>query len=290
MTNNRKRERLYFDEPINFIENIPTKYDLHWHHYNEIIICPSQCVIGAPPTVCIDQTIYQLQPGDVLLIWSSEMHSVESNPDNALLGIQFAPSLLSDLPEFASFSHLFRSYHLLRQNDEQMVEIAEYIQYKFQQIAEIRSEKGSFYGVEMLINLYELFMHFGNHLQKILLPKDISNLQGNTKTMDKINAACRYISENCDKDLTLDSVAESIGFSSCYFSRIFKQTIQRNFVEYLTLQRLKRAQSLLADSDNPITSIAMESGFKSISTFNRVFQKYKGCSPSEFKKHYQQHE
>ena len=37
-----------------------------------------------------------------------------------------------------------------------------------------------------------------------------------------------------------------------------------------------------------ITSIAMESGFKSISTFNRVFQTYKGCSPSEFKKHYLQ--
>ena len=110
--------------------------------------------------------------------------------------------------------------------------------------------------------------------------------RGQFKTMDKINAACRYISENCDKDLTLDSVAESVGFSSCYFSRIFKQTIQRNFVEYLTLQRLKRAQSLLADSDNPITSIAMESGFKSISTFNRVFKSTKKCTPTEFKNMY----
>ena len=288
MTNNRKHERLYFNEPINVIENLPTKYDLHWHHYNEIIICPSHRVIKTPPAVRIDQTVYQLQPGDVLLIWSSEMHSVESNQDNSLLGIQFAPSLLSDLPEFASFSHLFRSYHLIHQNDEYMGEVAEFIQFKLLQIAEIHSGRDSFYGVEMLISLYELFMHFGNHLQKVLLPKDISDLQGNTKTMDKINAACRYISENCDKDLTLDSVAETVGFSSCYFSRIFKQTIQRNFVEYLTLQRLKRAQSLLADSDNPITSIAMESGFKSISTFNRVFQKYKGCSPSEFKKHYLQ--
>lgn len=279
---------MYFNEPINVIENIPTKYDLHWHHYNEIIICPSHCSFKTAPTVCIDQTFYHLQPGDVLLIWSSEMHSVESNPEDTLFGIQFAPSLLSDLPEFASFSHLFRSYHLIHQNDEQMGEVAEFIQYKLLQIAEIHRNKGSFYGVETLISLYELFMHFGNHLQKILLPKDISELQGNTKTMDKINAACRYISENCDKDLTLDSVAESVGFSSCYFSRIFKQTIQRNFVEYLTLQRLKRAQSLLADSDSPITSIAMESGFKSISTFNRVFQKYKGCSPTEFKKHYMQ--
>lgn len=288
MTNNKKHERLYFSEPINLIPNVPTKYDLHWHHFNEILICPPNVIVQNPPIICIDQTTYEMHPGDVMLIWSSEMHSVESNNENALLGIQFSPSLLSDLPEFASFSHLFRSYHLLTQTDEQMGVLTEFIQLKMQQIAKIHSEKAAFYGVKSLIALYEMFMYFGNHLQKILLPKDISDRQGNTKTIDKINLACRYISENCDKELTLDNVADKVGFSSCYFSRVFKQTIQRNFVEYLTIQRLKRAQSLLADSDDPITSIAMESGFKSISTFNRVFQKYKGCSPSEFKKHYLQ--
>lgn len=288
MTNNKKHERLFFSAPVNVIHHIPAKYELHWHHFNEIIVCPMDSQVKVPASICIDQITYQLKPGDILFIWSSEMHSVESNNDDSLFGIQFSPSLLSELPEFASYSHLFRSYHLLQLEDEQMGELTEFIHFKLQQICEIDNQKAPFYGVEALIGLYELFMHFGNHLQKVLLPKDISDRQGNAKTIDKINTACRYISENCDRELTLDSVADTIGFSSCYFSRVFKQTTQRNFVEYLTLQRLKRAQSLLADSDSPITSIAMESGFKSISTFNRVFQKYKGCSPSEFKKHYLQ--
>lgn len=288
MSRKKKYECIITAEPVNVVEKVPQKFDLHWHHYNEILVYPTNSCAKRNPLILVDQIQYEMKPGDILMIWSSEMHAVESNSDSVLMGIQFPPSVLTDLPEFASFSHLFRSYHLISAEDPQMVTLADYIQMKMQQIVEINKQRRHFYGVESLICLYELFMQFGAHLQGTLLPQDITDRQGNTKTIDKINAACRYISENCDKDLTLDSVAEMVGFSSCYFSRIFKQTIQRNFVEYLTLQRLKRAQTLMSDSDNPITSIAMESGFKSISTFNRVFQRYKGCSPSEFKKHYLQ--
>ena len=288
MTNNKKYERILISDPINIIQRVPGEYGLHWHHFNEILIFPLNSHAKVPAVITIDQTTYQLTPGDILFVWSSEMHAVESNSEGQLIGLQFSPSLLTDLPEFASFSHLFRSYHLISIKDDRMGSLAEYIHLKAQQIVEISNQRKAFYGVESLICVYELFMQFGNHLQEILLPQDLSDMQGNSKTMDKINQACRYIAVNCDKDLTLESVASMAGFSPCYFSRVFKQTIQRNFVEYLTLQRLKRAQTLLADSDSPITSIAMESGFKSISTFNRVFQKYKGCSPSEFKKHYLQ--
>ncbi|MBQ1848943.1 MAG: helix-turn-helix transcriptional regulator [Lachnospiraceae bacterium] len=288
MTNNKKPEHIYFPQPINVIPSVPTKYELHWHHFTELIFYPMNSHSTSVPKIIVDQVVYELHPGDTLLIWSSEMHSVESNGDNALLGIQFPSSLLTDLPEFASYSHLFRNYHLIRRDDGEMEFLAEYMHEKLHQIVSVRNAEAPFHGVEELICVYELFMQFGIFLQNSILPKDVAARQGNTRTIDKINAACRFIAENCDKDLTLDSIADQVGFSSCYFSRVFKQTIQCNFVEYLTLQRLKRAQNLLADTDDAITTIAMESGFKSISTFNRVFQKYKGCSPSEFKRHYLQ--
>lgn len=288
MTNSKKPERLLFPQPINVIFDVPSKYDLHWHHFTEMLFFPANAKARSNPRVIVDQTTYELTPGDTLLIWSSEMHAVESNEDNVLVGIQFASSLMTDLPEFASHSHLFRNYHLIRHEDPETEYLAQYMHAKLEQICSLRVSQSLFHGVEELICVYELFMQFGIHLQKILLPGDFSIQKGNNRTIDKINMACRYIAENCDKDLTLDSIAEQVGFSSCYFSRVFKQTIQCNFVEYLTMQRLKRAQSLLADTDSAITTIAMESGFKSISTFNRVFQRYKGCSPSEFKKHYLQ--
>ena len=288
MTSNKKQERFYFPQPVNVIPVVPTKYDLHWHHFTEMIFYPIDASAAVNPRIVIDQTVYEMKPGDTLLIWSSEMHAVESNGENVLIGIQFASSLLTDLPEFASCSHLFRNYHLIRHDDPDMEYLTEYMHAKLQQIVDVRQSGSPFHGVEELICVYELFMQFGIQLQSALLKKDDAVRHGINRTFDKINAACRYIAENCDKDLTLSGIADHIGFSSCYFSRVFKQTLQCNFVEYLTLQRLKRAQNLLADTDSAITTIAMESGFKSISTFNRVFQKYKGCSPSEFKKHYLQ--
>lgn len=286
MSNNKQYENLYFPNPVNLIMNVPVKYDLHWHKFTEILIYPQDAASRENPRILIDQNEYQMHPGDILFIWSSEMHSVERNTTGCLIGLQFPSTLLTDLPEFASFSHLFRTCHLLRHDDPQTASLTEDMHSRVQELIRLRKERALFHGVEELICLYHFFIHFGKHLQDTMLPREITNRQGNSRTIDKINQACRFITENCDRDLTLESVAEKVGFSACYFSRVFKQTINCNFVEYLTLQRLKRAQSMLADSDMAITSIAMESGFKSISTFNRVFQKYKGCAPSEFKKHY----
>lgn len=286
MTNNKQYERLYFPTPINIIQAVPAKYEQHWHSFAEIIYYPADAESGEMPVIIIDQTTYHLKPGDIVLIWSSEMHSVEYNPDRVLIGFQYPVPILVDLPEFASFSHLFRTFHLIQADDPNTKTLSEIMRQKIEEILSIRQRAESFHGIEELLRFYEMFIAFGRYLQSPQFSRDYSNRQNNSRTMEKTNQACRYIAENCDKDLTLDSVADYIGFSSCYFSRVFKQTTGYNFVEYLTLQRLKHAQTLLAESDLPITSVAMESGFKSISTFNRVFQKYKGCAPSEFKKHY----
>ena len=106
------------------------------------------------------------------------------------------------------------------------------------------------------------------------------------KMMEKIQGACSYIQENCDQDLSLDEVSRLCGFSSYYFSRCFKRVTTVNFVEYLATQRIKRVQLLLIDTDLSITEVAYQAGFKSLSTFNRVFRQFNGCSPSEYKKYY----
>ena len=75
------------------------------------------------------------------------------------------------------------------------------------------------------------------------------------------------------------------GFSPNYFSRMFKETTGYNFVEYLMIERVRKAQRYLGDDSIPITEVAYLSGFKSISTFSRVFHQIKNCSPSQFRKY-----
>jgi len=82
---------------------------------------------------------------------------------------------------------------------------------------------------------------------------------------------------------SLNDAACAAGFSEYYFSRLFKNVMDRGFSDFLNEVRLKKAEILLADPDITITEAAHRSGFNSISTFNRVFRSVKGCSPGRFR-------
>lgn len=95
--------------------------------------------------------------------------------------------------------------------------------------------------------------------------------------------ACLFISQNCAEPLSLDDVAKKIGISKSYFSHLFKDYTQMTFVDYLTKERIRRAEAMFLDSKKKFIDIAFECGFASISSFNRSFKKIKGISPREFR-------
>ncbi|MCI6995217.1 MAG: AraC family transcriptional regulator [Eubacterium sp.] len=55
------------------------------------------------------------------------------------------------------------------------------------------------------------------------------------------------------------------------------------FYEYLNQKRVAKAEELLITTDQSVTEIAMNSGFSSISSFNRTFKSLKGCSPTVYR-------
>ena len=286
MTNNSIYENLHFTQMISTIDadSYPHSFPLHWHKYIEIAALPEDAVINRTPILHINQTAYQLSPGDILLIWPGEVHEIVENADSQLMGLQFSSTIFNELPDFAPFINHFRTFHHIRQSDTP--ELAQNMLVHIQHMFSVQRNQQTFSGVETLICLYEMFMDFGNYIKNII-PKDTQQASPEIgKTTEKINIACSYIIDNCEHDLTLESAADYVGFSACYFSRMFKRITNHNFVEYLTLQRIKRAQLLLSDFDMPITEISYQAGFKSISTFNRVFRQYRGCSPSEYRKYY----
>ena len=99
----------------------------------------------------------------------------------------------------------------------------------------------------------------------------------------EFNRLLEYINDNYMQPITLEDAAESIGFSKYYFSRLFKQYTDYTFCDYLTLRRIRAAKELLSDPEYSIMDIAMNTGFSSISTFNRVFKDSEGCTPSAFR-------
>ena len=84
--------------------------------------------------------------------------------------------------------------------------------------------------------------------------------------------------------LSLQEAAEIACMSYSNFSRTFKQLIGYSYVDYCNIMRVQRAKELLLSSKLSVTEIAHQLNFGSINYFNRVFKKFNGDTPLQYRK------
>lgn len=94
----------------------------------------------------------------------------------------------------------------------------------------------------------------------------------------------QYLEENYSKDISLDTVAEVVNLSTSYLSFIFKEISGKNFVDYVNDFRIEKAKILLEETSLNISQIAEKVGYNSANSFSKVFKKYVGISPGQFRK------
>ncbi len=92
-----------------------------------------------------------------------------------------------------------------------------------------------------------------------------------------------YIDENYARDISLDDVSRMVDISPYYFSKLFKQEVGENFIEYVTRTRIKNARRLLEDPRYSIKEICVMSGYSDPNYFSRIFKKYEGMTPTEYR-------
>lgn len=92
-----------------------------------------------------------------------------------------------------------------------------------------------------------------------------------------------------NNQLKLADVAEMINIPSHVISSVINQSYQVSFPKYINLLRIKEAQQrLIEEYDKKIIAIALESGFYSLSAFNRVFKEHTGMNPSHYRSKFSQ--
>ncbi|WP_283682270.1 PocR ligand-binding domain-containing protein [Parablautia sp. Marseille-Q6255] len=104
-----------------------------------------------------------------------------------------------------------------------------------------------------------------------------------SKGSELIKKAIRYISKNFQHTLTLDEVASHVHLNPSYFSTLFKQSTGSSFKEYLNLVRIEESKRLLANTDYSIIDISIAVGFEDQSYFSKVFKKYTGLTPKQYR-------
>lgn len=113
----------------------------------------------------------------------------------------------------------------------------------------------------------------------LTIVEDACNFTDVLQLKNVLNRIIKYPEEK----LSMDDAAKMAGMSYAYFSRTFKKTIGQSFVDFCNANKIHRAEELLKSQKFSVTDIATSLGFGSVSYFNRIFKKYNGSTPTQYK-------
>ena len=121
------------------------------------------------------------------------------------------------------------------------------------------------------------------------LNRMVEGMEGQITGFREINHASamkkaeRFILENYSRKICLEEIAAVSGFSTPYFSTIFKEEMGENFSSYLNRLRIKKAHLMLSKTNLSLNRIAKTCGFEDQSWFSKIFKIYTGMSPGKFR-------
>jgi len=265
------------DTIIRIWRNVETRgFKSHWHSSIEVIM-PVENYYD----VIINGTTHRINPGEIFFIPPRELHELDAPPSGVRFVFLFNINVLAQLKGFAAIQSMLSKPLLVTKDTHPLVYNEVY-----QSLLDMCKEyiSGNPYSelsifsllIRTLISLYE------NHIQTTDLFQNV-NVNKHQEYVAKFGNLLEYIDNHYTEDLTLEDMADVIGFSKYHFSRLFKQYTNFTFCDYLKHRRIQAAEMLLEQPEYSITEVALQAGFPSISTFNRIFKEYKNCTPTEFR-------
>lgn len=122
---------------------------------------------------------------------------------------------------------------------------------------------------------------FAGHLS--IAAEQIATRQSHTEP-PLVTRAREFIEHRSGEDITLGEIARYVHASTFHFCKTFKRATGMTFTQYLSMIRIAKAKRLLANPQARISEVAFDSGFASITHFNRMFRRVTGQSPTDFRR------
>ncbi len=107
--------------------------------------------------------------------------------------------------------------------------------------------------------------------------------KNSSKSESNVDRIKEYIDNNLSKDISLNDLADHVNLTPAYVSKIFKETLGKNYIDYLNGSRIDRAKQLLKDTRMTVKEIGFKVGFNNVQTFFRTFKRYEGITPGQFR-------
>lgn len=140
-------------------------------------------------------------------------------------------------------------------------------------------------GTDFIDFTHDIDMLTPNEINKYVILLINKLLASTVKVSSKIDVTqiTEYIKEHFTEDLYLESLAEVFKTSDKYLSRLFKESLGIGFQDYLASLRISKSKNLLLETNLSVTKIGEMVGFTTHSTFFRIFKKYEGVNPTQYR-------
>lgn len=257
-------------------------FEYHSHHEYEIYFFH-----GGVCRYLIHNQIYDLEPGDILLMNGLTLHkpNIHLPYEYTRSVVHFSPHWIHGLLQELGSEYLldpFNSHSFIRTKENAQSKKLEKILCEMTEIRHQKNTSSTMIEIELkvllvqaLIILYQLAQQ--NHVH--------AETKKNDKAIHAENIAT-YIQENFMHPLTLDKIATSLNLSKSYISHLFKEMTGFTVMEYVMGCRLNHAKYLLeVEPDKPIHEVALASGFESAAHFSRYFHAQVGLTATNYRRH-----
>lgn len=259
--------------------HVPVKFrhtEFHLHDYFEIYF-----FISGDAKYFIEKKVYSLVHGDLLITNNNEIHKSVVIPGQIydVISMQVNPSLINLLsPSSCNLINCFINRHLGENNKIFLND------YQIKMVTDILNKIEYVYtnesiGFEALLIAYliELLVIINNNFDGNVQNRESHNIP------DNLALILEYINFNLHDDLSLKMLENKFNINRFYLNRLFKKTVGSTLHEYILFKRLSMAKRLLKSGKN-VTEACQLSGFNDYFHFIRIFKKYVGISPGQFKK------
>lgn len=261
-----------------YINDVAEHYPVHWHTAVEIIM-----PLENGYTAVVDNARYDLKPGDIFIIPSGELHELRAPETGKRIILQFDYALIREMNGFDSVFSMLRPCLLIAagQDDELLAALKPLLMdltREYFSKAVLREAQAYALLIQFLVEMGRKMLTEGRRF-----PGSV-HASKRHRHIDTFMRICSYIQEHCTEDLRTEDLARRANLSRYHFSRLFKQFTGMSCTQYIHQQRIRLAERMLIDPNISITEVALNSGFGSLATFNRVFRAHKKCAPSEYKR------
>ena len=235
-------------------------FDAHLHDHIEL-----GYLLSGSSEIYLEGQKYYMKQGDFFVVFPNQIHRYDHSKDLTARMIIFSPELI---PEFRNiFSKQIPISPVISECEPSAKQLLDFF-YSEYETASPEVIRG-------------LILAFTGILFRNVKFESLSNY--NISTLKNVLIFCN---EHYTEPITIDDVAASLHISRSHIAHIFKDKLNTTFSRYISKKRVDHACSILKNSTLNVTESAFISGFDSVRTFNRIFLKYTGLTPREYRKNF----